>query len=233
VNRSNLSAWLSASDPQGVVIYSIGVTSDFRERPYATTEAHVGILGRVLQRPGVNQLTYLSSTRVYARSIDTHEASPLSCLSGDPSDIYNLSKLLGESLVLRDPREGLKVVRLSNVLGPGQSRHTFVGSLLDEARLGRCVTIRQSPDSAKDYVSLQDVTRLLPLIATEGRERLYNLGSGVNATHRQVASWLERQGVTVHFAAQAQYGLSFPTLRIDRLRNEFDPPGDPFSQVLV
>ena len=38
------------------------------------------------------------------------------------------------------------------------------------------VTIQQPPDSVKDYVALADVVRLLPLIATQGRQRLYNLG---------------------------------------------------------
>ena len=62
-----------------------------------------------MQRPGVDQLLFLSSTQVYLIA-DTHETAPLSCLSVEASDLYNLSKLLGESLVLQDPRPGFKVV---------------------------------------------------------------------------------------------------------------------------
>ena len=228
VDRADLPAWLEDAELQGPVIYAIGLTADFRERPHATAEAHVGLLSRVLQRPGLEQMLLLSSTRVYSRSADTQETAPLPCLSSDPSDLYNLSKLLGEALVLQDPRPGLKVVRLSNVVGPGQPPSTFVGALLAEARSSGVVTIQQPADTAKDYVALSDVVRLLPLIAECGHQRLYNLGSGCNVTHAEVAAWLERQGMSVNFAAQAVRGLRFPPLRIDRLASEFAPPMDPF-----
>jgi nucleoside-diphosphate-sugar epimerase len=233
VGRAALPAWLAGDEPQGPVVYAIGLTADFRQRPHATAEAHVGLLSQVLQRPGVEQLLLLSSTRVYSRSADTGETTPLACLSSDPSDLYNLSKLLGEALVLQDPRPGLKVVRLSNVVGPGQPASTFVGALLQEARATGAVTIQQPADTAKDYVALADVVRLLPLIAKQGGQRLYNLGSGCNSTHAEVAAWLERQGVQVRFGAQATSGLSFPPLAIERLAAEFEPPADPFLQTLV
>lgn len=234
VDRAALRAWLAGSDPQGAVIYAIGLTADFRQRPYATTEAHVGLLSQVLQRPGLEQLLYLSSTRVYARCTNTRETTPLPCLSSDPSDLYNLSKLLGEALVLQDPRPGLKVARLSNVLGPGQPASTFVGALLEEARAQGVATIQQPADTAKDYVALSDVVRLLPLIAKQGRQRLYNLGLGRNSSHGEVAAWLERQGIAVQFAGvgASGSGLSFSPLMIERLVAEFEPPADPFHQRL-
>jgi nucleoside-diphosphate-sugar epimerase len=232
VDRAGLAVWLAERDPQGQVIYAIGLTADFRQRPHATAEAHVGQLSQVMQRPGVERLLFLSSTRVYARSSDTRENAALPCLSSDPSDLYNLSKLLGEALVLQDPRPGMKVVRLSNVVGPGQPLSTFVGELLAEAHVGGIVTIQQPMDTAKNYVSLADVVRLLPLIAESGHQRLYNLGSNHNTSHQEVAAWLERQGATVHFASAelATSGLSFPPLSIERLAAEFDTPADPFQQ---
>lgn len=233
VDRAGLPAWLAERDPQGPVIHTIGLTADFRQQPHATAEAHVGLLSQVLQRPGVEQLLLLSSTRVYSRSADTRETAPLPCLSSDPSDLYNLSKLLGEALVLQDPRPGMKVVRLSNVVGPGQPASTFVGALLAEARAGGVVTIQQPADTAKNYAALADVVRLLPLLAEQGRQRLYNLGSGHNTSHGQVAAWLERQGIPVRFASGegASSGLSFPPLAIERLAAEFELPADPFRQT--
>lgn len=240
VDRAGLPAWLAERNPQGQcrlgpVIYSIGLTADFRQRPHASAEAHVGLLSQVLQMPGIEQLLLLSSTRVYARSVDTRETAALPCLSSDPSDLYNLSKLLGEALVLQDPRPGLKVVRLSNVVGPGQTATTFLGSLIEEARAGGVVTIQQPADTAKNYVALADVVRLLPLIAERGQQRLYNLGSRHNTSHAEVAAWLKLQGVTVRFVSgqSASTALSFPQLVIERLAAEFDPPNDPFTQTTL
>ena len=232
LDRAALPAWLAGGEPLGPVIYAIGLTADFRKRPHATAEAHVALLSEVIQRQGLEQLLFLSSTRVYSRSADTRETAPLPCLSSDASDLYNLSKLLGEALVLQDPRPGLKVARLSNVVGPGQPESTFVGALLAEARMQSQVTIQQPPDSVKDYVALADVVRLLPLIATQGRQRLYNLGSGRNSSHAEVAAWLERQGVNVRFASEAVSGFCFPPLAIERLAAEFEPPGNAFNRAM-
>jgi len=237
VNRAELPLWLSERDSQGPVIYAIGLTADFRQKPHATAEAHVGLLSQVLQRPGIRQLLYLSSTRVYGRSVDTRETSPLPCLSSDLSDLYNLSKLLGESLVLQDSRPGLKAVRLSNVVGPGQPRNTFLGALLEEARSGEIVTIQQSADTSKNYLALADAVQLLPLIAENGKQRLYNLGSTRNTSHAEVAAWLEHQGARVRFASSrspsTSDALNFPPLAVDRLAAEFPPPGNPFNQLFL
>lgn len=233
VGRAELDAWLARSECPGPVIYAIGLTADFRQRPHATAEAHVGLLSEVLQRQGLKQLLLLSSTRVYGRSAETSETAALPCLSSDPSDLYNLSKLLGEALVLQDPRAGFKVVRLSNVIGPGQPRSTFVGALLAEACEQGEAAIQQPVDTAKDYVAMADVVRLLPLIAEHGRHRLYNLGSGLNISHEQVATWMQHKGLSVNFNSEATGGLSFPLLTIERLSQEFEPPGDPFRQTLL
>lgn len=230
VERAELVDWLAAEEQLGPVVYAIGLTADFRQRPYATVDAHVGLVSKVLRRTGLERLLLLSSTRVYSRSIDTSESASLPCQSSDASDLYNISKLLGECLVLQDPRPGLKVVRLSNVLGFGQPESTFVGSLLFEARERGEALIEQSSDSTKDYVALSDVVRLLPLIAEKGNYRLYNLASGKNTTHAELATWLGSAGLTVRFDHRAVGGFKFPQVKIERLAKEFEPPGDPFLQ---
>src|SRR5687768_14738265 len=51
--------------PLGDVIYCIGLTADFRSRPFETVEAHVVKLRDVLEGCDLDSLLYLSSTRVY------------------------------------------------------------------------------------------------------------------------------------------------------------------------
>ncbi|MEB3361006.1 MAG: NAD(P)-dependent oxidoreductase [Synechococcaceae cyanobacterium] len=231
IDRRRLPAWLEGGEAVGPVIYTIGLTSDCLDFPHATVEAHVGLLSQVLQRPGVKQLVYLSSSRVYIRSGSTLESEPIPCLSSDPSDIYTLSKLLGEALVLQDPRPGLRIVRLSNVFGPQQSATTFLGALLQEARESGIVRIRQPSASHKDYIHLDDVVRLLPQIAETGSQRIYNLGSGKNVSHAEIATLLERQGIKVIFENENKPAVCFPPLAIQRLASEFLPPADPLEQL--
>ncbi len=209
--------------PLGHVLYCVGLTGDFRQHPFETVEAHVGLLGRVLREARFDSFLYLSSTRVYGGLPADALASEELALPQRPSleGLYDLSKLLGEALCLAQPNPSIRVVRLSNVYGSGQSRHTFLQMLLDSLAQRGEVEIGEAPESSKDYVDLADVLELLPRIALQGRERLYNLASGEPVSHRQLAAALQAAGAgQVRFAAA---GVSRRFARIDsgRLRQEF------------
>lgn len=205
----------------GHVIYAIGLTADFRTRPYDTVQAHVSLLAELLQRADFESLLYLSSTRVYAHAATGQEDTPLPMQTQDPSDLYNLSKLMGESLCLTGGRTGVRVARLSNVVG-GEDRDSgnFLPSLVREARGGRIV-LQTAPDSVKDYIHIDDVAELLPRIATQGRERLYNVASGLQTRHVQWTAQLQAQtGCAVEVAPGAPT-VSFTPIDITRIRTEF------------
>ncbi|QBK06329.1 NAD-dependent epimerase/dehydratase family protein [Hylemonella gracilis] len=207
--------------PLGHVIYAIGLTADFRQRPYDTVQAHVSLLAEVLQRTDFESLLYLSSTRVYGRASHGREDAPLPMLAQDPSDLYNLSKLMGESLCLHGGRSGVRVVRLSNVVGgDDEDSANFVPSLLREARAGRIV-LQTALDSAKDYIHIDDVAELLPRIAAQGRERLYNVASGVQTLHKQWVQQLTMQtGCAVEVMPNAPT-THFAPIDTQRIRTEF------------
>lgn len=221
VTRDTLTGTLASGAPAGHVIDCIGLTGDFRKRPHATAEAHVGITAAALGALRFDSFLFLSSTRVYARAQDSHETTPLPCLSSDPSDLYNLTKLAGEALCLADPRSCVRVVRLANVYG-GAAPDTFLGQVFAEGHRSGRVVIGQAPQSEKDYVSLGDVATLLPRIACGGRHRLYNLATGRNVRHDAIAAVLRAQGWTVQFAPDAP-AVRFPPVDISRLQAEFAP----------
>jgi len=207
--------------PLGHVIYAIGLTADFRQRPYETVQAHVGLLADVLQRANFESLLYLSSTRVYARAALGSEEAPLPMLAQDPSDLYNLSKLMGESLCLHGGHGSIRIARLSNVVGGDDAGSAnFVPSLVRAARAGRIV-LQTAPASTKDYIHIDDVVELLPRIARSGRERIYNVASGVQLRH---ADWTQRlaalTGCTVEVAPGAPL-QHFTPVDITRIRTEF------------
>lgn len=208
--------------PLGHVIYAIGLTADFRQRPYDTVQAHVSLLAEVLRRADFESLLYLSSTRVYGRADSGCEEARLTVQAQDPSDLYNLSKLMGESLCLHGGRANVRVARLSNVVGSDDvDSANFVPSLQRDARIGKIV-LQTALDSAKDYIHLDDVVELLPRIAVQGRERIYNVASGVQITHAQ---WVERlaalTGCTVNVAPEAPTVL-FAPIDTQRIRAEFN-----------
>jgi len=210
------------SRPLGHVIYAIGLTADFRQRPYDTVESHVRLLAELLQNGNFESLLYLSSTRVYARVTTSSEDSLLKVLSKDPSDLYNLSKLMGESLCLQDARSSVRVARLSNVVcGDEAESANFLPSLVREARSGRIV-LQTAMDSSKDYIHIDDVVELLPRIATEGRERLYNVASGIQTTHEQWTTLFAAHTGCVVKVVPSAPTRRFVPIDIGRIRTEFD-----------
>lgn len=203
----------------GHVFYCIGLTANFRSRPFATVEAHVCILRRILERAHFESLTYLSSTRVYEGAATTHEATILQVLPDNPGHLYNLSKLMGESLCLAGGRK-TKVVRLSNVFGGDLRQDNFITQVMKEAANTGRVRFLTAPESAKDYVSVADVVRWLPQIAVHGAHSTYNVASGKNMSNADVALLLEQKGIAVSYAADAPE-WSFPVIDTNRLAREF------------
>lgn len=210
----------------GHVIYAIGLTGDFRERPFDAVEAHVGLLSRLLPAVSFRSWLYLSSTRVYAGLAEGARATEEAALPVRPSadTTYDLGKLLGEALCLAHPSRTVRAVRLANVYGPGQSTATFLGSILAAIRGGTGVTIREAPASAKDYVALADVVPLLERIALEGRYRLYNVATGAPVSHATLAEAIGViSALDVSFLPHAPL-RRFPTIDVTRLRQEFGVP---------
>ena len=227
ITRAALPALLAGHRPVGHVIDCIGLTGDFRDRPLDTAEAHVGLVARCLAELRFDSFLLLSSTRVYTRAFATHERALLAADPSAPSDLYNVTKLAGEALCLADPRPGVRVARLSNVYGIGMPATSFLGDVLREGHETGQVTFRQGATSAKDYISVAAVVRILPAIAAAARHRLYNVATGRNIEHAAIARCLrDSAGWRTSFAADA------PTVRhrpIDtaRLEAEFGgAPGD-------
>ena len=52
----------------GHVLYCIGLTADFRERPWDAVDAHVCMLLDVVRHCTFDSILYLSSARLYARN---------------------------------------------------------------------------------------------------------------------------------------------------------------------
>lgn len=212
-------AWADAD--LGHVIYAAGVTAGFRERPLDTAEAHVGLPASILARGRFTSFLYLSSARVYAGLPEGREDAPLLVDPARPDAAYDLTKLAGEALCHATGRTEVRVVRLSNVVGPGLRAPNFVAALAAEARATGRIVLRQGAASMKDYVALEDVLEVLPRLATGGRARLYNVASGVRTAHADVAAAF---GVPVEVAPGAPL-VAFPPIAIDRLRAElaFEP----------
>ncbi|MEO6854157.1 MAG: NAD(P)-dependent oxidoreductase [Rhodoferax sp.] len=176
--------------PLGHVVYAMGLTADFRSRPLDTVEAHVCFLRRLLQEAQFESLTYLSSTRVYAGASQTCESARLHVNPNDPSDLYNLSKLMGESLCLHGGHAQMKVARLSNIVGLRPDPDIFIDQLLEEGCRTGQVRLRTALASRKDYLYIDDAVDLLIRIALAPETGIFNVASGEAVRNQSVVDAL-------------------------------------------
>jgi nucleoside-diphosphate-sugar epimerase len=205
----------------GDVIYCIGLGADFRTKPFETVEAHVCKLLKILRECEFDSLLYLSSIRLYgarvgeAREGDTIQVAPL-----NPSDLMNISKAMGESLLFTCGRK-TRVARLSSVYGSDFASCSFLSAVLKEAISTNRVTLRTSLDAERDYVSIDDVVDALIKIATEGRHQVYNVASGVNVSNRELTQRIsDLTGCRVEIVPDPSR-TTYPQININRIREEF------------
>lgn len=212
--------------PLGVVLDCAGITGDFRTRPFDTVEAHVTRLVPLLRDGQFERYVYVGTTRVYRRSTRTDEDAPIPVVSSDSDDLYDLSKLLGECFALRTRPEAV-VARVSNLYGQDPGAGTFLPQLIREARAVGCAGtygVRQHPDTARDYVSVEDAARWLAAIGLGATHRVYNIASGRNIPNHAITDAL---ATLTGARAVAPADAPCPTLApIDarRLHAAFDGP---------
>lgn len=206
----------------GHAIYCIGLTADFRAKPFETVEAHVCKMLEMLRGSDFESLLYLSSTRLYepGSGLATEEDS-IRVVPLESDNLYNISKLMGESLAFATGKK-VRVVRLSNVFGDDFTSTNFLSAIVKEALLRNELTIQSAAASEKDYVSVHDVVGGLVDVATRGRHEIYNIASGANVSHECLAQKIGKlTGVKVRFRPETCLETQ-PRISIERMQNEFD-----------
>ena len=205
----------------GHVFYCIGLTADFRSRPFDTVEAHVTVLLDLMRYAKFDSFLYLSSTRLYQGSARTDEDAPMLVHSGAPSDLYNITKIAGEATCLAHSNPRVRIARLSNVYGVDFRSDNFLTSVFRDAVLRKSVTLQNGLESEKDYIDVRDVISLLPRISQHGSKRVYNLASGENVSHAEIMKKLmEITGCSLECSPNSP-AIKFAPINIDRLRSEF------------
>jgi nucleoside-diphosphate-sugar epimerase len=212
----------SKKENLGHVIYCIGLTSDFRARPMDTVQAHVCKLIEVLQNSNFESFLYLSSTRIYNGNRTGRETDDVKVNSSNFSDLYNISKLMGESICLSIANENIRIARLSNVIGNDFKSDNYLFSLIKEAVNTHQIHLQLPLKSAKDYVSINDVVKNAILISQNGKQRIYNIASGFQISNEQIVNSIkEETNCKVEVLANSD-GLIFPQISIERIVNEFN-----------
>ncbi len=132
---------------------------------------------------------------------------------------------LNHFLSFGDASEGVKFGPLNLVIGPNGAGKS---NLLEAIAL-----LQSAPESAKDYVHIDDVVDWLPRITLGGQSSTYNVASSVQTAHAQWLDWLVKHtgcSCAVKPGAPMQYFLPINT---QRLQAEFGKKILPLADWLI
>jgi nucleoside-diphosphate-sugar epimerase len=205
----------------GHVIFAIGVPN-FKERPFDAVEGHVCALKKILEKCRYESLVYFSGTRVYSRMSSTNEDEPVLINSLEYNNLYEISKLMGESLCIATKNPNVKIVRLSNVTGFNPNSNLFLPSIIKEAVQTNKIKIFTSLKSEKDYIYINDVNSLIYEILINGKDKIYNVASGQNIKSQQLLEKIKSiTNCSIEISPNAPE-YSFPVILIDKIKKEFN-----------
>ena len=188
----------------GVVYYCAGLTADYDARPFDTVEAHATQVAALLREGRFERIVYCSSTRLYdgLAGAAMSETARLSLDPADPRALYDLSKALGENLVMTRSGGRGRVARLANVYDWTDGAPGFLSEWLIRARAGEELVLQSSPAIARDYIHLDDAVSALIALAAAEAPAIVNVASGELASNAEIAAVFERAGRPVRFTKQ-------------------------------
>ncbi len=185
----------------GVVYDCAGLTADYDARPFDTVDAHATLVNDLVRAGRFERLIYTSSTRLYdgLALAEVDETTPLTFDPTDARRTYDLSKALGENLVMTRSGGRGAVARLANVFDWEDGAPGFLSEWLIRARTERDLTLDSSPHVARDYIHLDDVVAGLIAMGEARDPGIVNLASGELVTNSEIAEVFTAAGRRVDF----------------------------------
>ncbi len=205
----------------GHVVYAIG-EPNFKQEPLKTIDSDVILLKKLLSESNFDSFLYLSSTRVYFNSISTHEDSPLVVEPDNYDNLYNISKIMGETICNISKKQNIRIVRLSNVTGNNFNANIFLSSIIQEAVKTKKITLQTKLDSERDYVFIDDVIDMMIKISLFGKNSIYNIANGENLTNEKIVNKIQDIIKCEVKVIENAKKYSFLPISINRIQDEFN-----------
>ena len=206
----------------GNVVYCIGVTTDFLSKIDTLVSSHIELASKILKNSSFESFLYISSTRIYEKSFITTETEDIAVSVMGLSNFYNLTKMLGESLVLNQSNNRGRIARLSYVVDDLQLSGTDPVSSVMSQKSGQSVHLSHHSESQKDFILLSEAVDVLINIALHGRNQIYNVASGKNISFNRIKSLAkEYLNVDVELDDDQQVRVN-PLIDVEVVRREFN-----------
>ena len=94
----------------GNIIYCIG-SDNWMNEHYDSYMANIGLIPEIINKNNFKSFTFLSTTRIYKKSINTSENSSFQINPNFKDDYYNIKKICAESFLLSQKKKILLLTK--------------------------------------------------------------------------------------------------------------------------
>jgi nucleoside-diphosphate-sugar epimerase len=162
------------------------ISPDYRNSVYDEKNDIDFIVSKKAQKSNIRHVM-ISSRKVYGTSneLKTYtEDSPI-----NPVDFYSENKFITEEKI-RNNLEKYTILRGTNVFGNEYGRKSFMGFCLTQLKDNDKIIFNISGDIKRDFVHVDEVSRILKKVCSVGKNDTYNLSSGYGLTISDISKLL-------------------------------------------
>ncbi len=200
---------------QVIVCCGVGDCSKVDEVIYS----HVDVLRNIIKTSTYERLVYISSTRIYLDSDSGREDSQFSINQCDVRVLFNQVKLLAETIIKSQPKP-YAILRPSNVYGKAFNSPLFLPSLVRDAIQNKKINLYVSPEYAKDYVFVDDVSGAVLSILKYNIPGVFNIASGENVSAGDIVDIIQSKTQCEVVWHPNNNHDNFPLINIEKLSRE-------------
>lgn len=206
----------------GNVIYCIGTSHSITD-PLKSLDANLYVLCKILLNNKFKSFTYLSSIRVYSSNSKTSENEIIKFDFKEKDLFFKALKISAESICLQIANPKVRILRLSNILGRNFSNQKYLlPTLINGYKNNKKINIFINKKSLKNYLSIEDLYKLILLIIKKGKKRIYNIANSESLSIEELITNIQKScNIKIKYHKNSKIRHE-PKININLIKKEFN-----------
>ena len=152
---------------------------------YSNIEALINLI-KSCEEIKIENFIFISTNNVYGIKNNGNVFVEEEILNVDKNNKYGISKYIGEKLVSYTLQEKSCIVRIADVYGPNQNHGNLIKGIISNIENKENLKLYGEGKRQRDYIYIDDVIRGLEFIYENNLKGIYNLGTGVGTSVKEI-----------------------------------------------
>lgn len=152
---------------------------------YSNIESLINLI-KSCEEIKIENFIFISTNNVYGIKNNGNLFVEEEILNVDKNNKYGISKYIGEKLVSYTLQEKSCIVRIADVYGPNQNHGNLIKGIISNIENKENLKLYGEGKRQRDYIYIDDVIRGLEFIYENNLKGIYNLGTGVGTSVKEI-----------------------------------------------